>query len=251
MVARGGARDRPGEPRGTIGSRHTGCDHRCESRQGTGEVRCRAEAPAPYPNELPRLDALRKALIPIGEPLLVVPFVSETLAPSLTAADWSWADEQGNFDLRAPGLVLRQRRTSTVPKMKRAGLPQGSGSLRDHPRAHPLRRRRGRRCLYNRPGQSGEGVAASSIAGPRAATRSRSRREVRAWSMGAPARGAARPVSRRVPRAGRVGAVPVQPRPTDRGSGRAPPRRARSVNRSWCPPTSVPTCWFRGDVRPS
>jgi hypothetical protein len=84
---------------------------------------------APYPNELPRLNALRKALIPIGEPLLVVPFVSETLAPLLTAADWSWADEQGNFDLRAPGLVLRQRRTSTVPKTKRAGLPQGSGSL--------------------------------------------------------------------------------------------------------------------------
>lgn len=84
---------------------------------------------APYPNELPRLRALRKTLIPNGEPLLVVPFVSETLAPSLTAADWSWADGQGNFDLRAPGLVLRQRRTSTVPKTKRTGLPQGSGSL--------------------------------------------------------------------------------------------------------------------------
>lgn len=84
---------------------------------------------APYPNELPGLDALRKALIVIGEPLLVVPFVSETLATSLIAADWSWADEQGNFDLRAPGLVLRQRRTSSAPKAKRKGLPQGSGSL--------------------------------------------------------------------------------------------------------------------------
>jgi hypothetical protein len=84
---------------------------------------------APYPNELARLDALRKTLILRGEPLLVVPFVSEALAPSLTAAGWSWADEHGNFDLRAPGLLLRQRSTTTAPRAKRKSLPQGSGSL--------------------------------------------------------------------------------------------------------------------------
>jgi hypothetical protein len=45
------------------------------------------------------------------------------------AANWSWADASGNFDLRAPGLLLRQRRTNQAPQPKRSGLPQGSGSL--------------------------------------------------------------------------------------------------------------------------
>lgn len=33
---------------------------------------------APYPNELPRLEPVRRQLARIGEPLVVVPFVSET-----------------------------------------------------------------------------------------------------------------------------------------------------------------------------
>jgi hypothetical protein len=65
----------------------------------------------------------------MGGPMLVAPFVSEPLASALRAAGWSWADTQGNFDLRAPGLVLRQRRTSTPPKRRRTRLPHGSGSL--------------------------------------------------------------------------------------------------------------------------
>jgi len=84
---------------------------------------------APYPNELSHLAAQRKHIARNGEPMLVAPFVNEALASALRAAGWSWADGNGNFDLRAPGLVLRQRTTSTPPKPRRTKLPQGSGSL--------------------------------------------------------------------------------------------------------------------------
>jgi hypothetical protein len=84
---------------------------------------------APYPNELERLGRLRQTLARLGEPLLVAPFVSETVGAALTAQGWSWADAQGDFDLRAPGLILRQRRAVTPPKPVRAALPRGSGSL--------------------------------------------------------------------------------------------------------------------------
>ena len=83
----------------------------------------------PYPNELPRLDARRKALTPYGEPVLMAPYVSEVLGSALISAGWSWADAQGNFDLRAPRMVLRQRRTTIPPRRGGGKLPQGSGSL--------------------------------------------------------------------------------------------------------------------------
>ena len=84
---------------------------------------------APYPNELPRLRVQEQTLRREGQPLLVVPFVPETLGGALTEAGWSWADTQGNFDLRGPALMLRQRRTRAAPKPKPKTLPQGSGSL--------------------------------------------------------------------------------------------------------------------------
>lgn len=84
---------------------------------------------APYPNELERLEARRRHLLESGRPLLVVPFVSEPLAARLDDAGWSWADAEGNFDLRARGLLLRQRIKRTPPKPKRHTLPQGSGAL--------------------------------------------------------------------------------------------------------------------------
>jgi DNA-binding transcriptional ArsR family regulator len=84
---------------------------------------------APYPNELERLRQLREALSRLGEPLLVAPFVPETLGAALTGQGWSWADAQGDFDLRAPGLMLRQRRAVTPPKPVSATLPRGSGSF--------------------------------------------------------------------------------------------------------------------------
>lgn len=84
---------------------------------------------APYPSELDRLSHVRRALSNQGEPLLIVPFVSEALAISLTEAGWSWADAQGDFDLRASGLVLRQRRTMAAPAPRRKTLPRGFGSF--------------------------------------------------------------------------------------------------------------------------
>jgi hypothetical protein len=89
------------------------------------EVRQRA----PYPNELAGLARLRAMLLQLGEPLLVVPYVSESLGAALTADGWSWADVQGDFDLRAHGLLVRQRRAVTAPKPARKTLPTGSGSF--------------------------------------------------------------------------------------------------------------------------
>lgn len=84
---------------------------------------------APYPHEVERLERTRRELAGRGCPLLVVPFVSESLGRILTAAGWSWADEQGNFDLRAPGLVFRQRRAAAAPARVPRSLPRGSGSF--------------------------------------------------------------------------------------------------------------------------
>lgn len=84
---------------------------------------------APYPNELDRRQQLWCELAARGNPLISAPFISEPLGSILTREGWSWADAEGNFDLRAPGLVLRQRRTSAPPPSKRRSLPRGSGSF--------------------------------------------------------------------------------------------------------------------------
>jgi hypothetical protein len=83
---------------------------------------------APYPGELPAINRKQAALAAYGVPLLVVPFVSESSGDALTEVGWSWGDEHGNFDLRAPGLVLRQRNTASPPAPRRTILPRGSGS---------------------------------------------------------------------------------------------------------------------------
>ena len=83
---------------------------------------------APYPGELHGMAAKRRTLAPQGVPLLVVPFVSESTGAALADAGWSWGDEHGNFDLRAAGLVVRQRRTSSPPGRRRRTMPRGSGS---------------------------------------------------------------------------------------------------------------------------
>jgi hypothetical protein len=87
-----------------------------------------AKGRAPYPHEVERLQRSRRDLDLRGHPLLIAPFISESLGSTLTRDGWSWADAQGNFDLRAPGLVARQRRASTAPAPKRRTLPRGSGS---------------------------------------------------------------------------------------------------------------------------
>jgi hypothetical protein len=84
---------------------------------------------APYRSELDRLNSLRPALSHLGHPLLIVPFVSEDQGAALIEAGWSWADTQGNYDLRAPGLWLRQRRAFTAPAPKHRTLPRGAGSF--------------------------------------------------------------------------------------------------------------------------
>jgi hypothetical protein len=83
---------------------------------------------APYPHEVEGLERSWRDLTERGRPLMVAPFVSEPLGSLLSRAGWSWADEQGNFDLRAPGLLLRQRRTITTPVPRHRSLPRGSGS---------------------------------------------------------------------------------------------------------------------------
>jgi hypothetical protein len=84
---------------------------------------------APYPNELAGLRQSQELLAARGAPLLVVPFVPEVLGAALTEAGWSWADAHGNFDLRAPGLILRQRRAGAPPRPRRPVLPRGAGSF--------------------------------------------------------------------------------------------------------------------------
>jgi hypothetical protein len=84
---------------------------------------------APYPHEVERLHRTWQELAPLGHPLLTAPFISEALGTMLTNIGWSWADDQGNFDLRAPGLLLRQRRSNLPPVVRRMTLPKGSGSL--------------------------------------------------------------------------------------------------------------------------
>ncbi|MHB8289796.1 MAG: hypothetical protein ACYDEY_11275 [Acidimicrobiales bacterium] len=83
---------------------------------------------APYPNEFQRLDNHRRTLERLGRPLLVVPYVPIPLGRALIEAGWSWADGQGNYDIRGPGLRLRQRGTASAPKPTRRLLPTGSGS---------------------------------------------------------------------------------------------------------------------------
>jgi hypothetical protein len=83
---------------------------------------------APYPGELQRRQVSWERLSRLGHPLLVVPFVSDALGAALSKAGWSWADTQGNYDLHAPGLWLRQRRSFTAFAAKKRTLPRGAGS---------------------------------------------------------------------------------------------------------------------------
>jgi len=87
-----------------------------------------ARSRAPYPGELRGMDGKRRMLEAHGVPLLIVPFVSEPAGAALTQAGWSWGDEHGDLDLRAAGLVLRQRNVSSPPASRRKTLPSGTGS---------------------------------------------------------------------------------------------------------------------------
>ena len=111
-----------------------------------------AKSRAPYPHELERLQRSRNRLEPRGHPLLIAPFISESLGSLLLRDGWSWADAHGNFDLRAPGLVARQRRASTAPVPRQRTLPRGSGSYAVI------------RALVGFSGDEGEGPGATALA---------------------------------------------------------------------------------------
>jgi hypothetical protein len=72
---------------------------------------------APYPAETARLEPLRDRLSHWGTPLLHIPEVTEGQGRALANRGWSWADDLGNYDIRSPGLILRNR----VPR------PRGQG----------------------------------------------------------------------------------------------------------------------------
>ena len=102
---------------------------RVETSDRSARFAVQVKSRAPYPNELERLKQSWHGLAAHGHPLIIAPFISEPLGSILTKEGWSWADTQGNFDLRAPGLLLRQRRASAPPAPKRKTLPSGSGSF--------------------------------------------------------------------------------------------------------------------------
>jgi hypothetical protein len=83
---------------------------------------------APFRNEIPDIDDDRRSLETYGRPLLIAPYIPESLGSALSEAGWSWADDQGNYDVRDVGLRLRQRRTFTEPRRTRRFMPSGSGS---------------------------------------------------------------------------------------------------------------------------
>jgi hypothetical protein len=84
---------------------------------------------APYPNEIGTLEVKRALIKKAARPLLVAPYVSDATGAALVNAGWSWADEEGNFDLRAPGLVLRERQSRKKAPQPKLRLPLGPGSL--------------------------------------------------------------------------------------------------------------------------
>jgi len=90
------------------------------------------KAVAPYPAQTARLDRLRAGLRTWGTPLLYAPHITEGQGRALTAHGWSWADELGNFDLRAEGLLLRNRVPTARGEGRRSShaLPRGWAGLR-------------------------------------------------------------------------------------------------------------------------
>ena len=95
---------------------------------GTARFAVEEKRRCPYPGELSQLLG-RAVPLPGAVPMLVAPGVTATVAERLVGAGWSWADGEGSFDLRAPGLRLRQRAVQRRPKRPAPKtLPRGPGS---------------------------------------------------------------------------------------------------------------------------
>lgn len=91
-----------------------------------------AKSRAPYPGELSRLFDLRDRLGRWGTPILVAPRIPESVGNQMVPLGWSWADEQGHYDIRLAKSVRLSRRPSLPqikPEPSRKGLPHGRGGL--------------------------------------------------------------------------------------------------------------------------
>lgn len=86
---------------------------------------------APYPAQTARLDRLQAGLRRWGTPLLYAPHITDGQGRALTAHGWSWVDELGNFDLRAEGILLRNRVPTARGQGRRSShaLPKGWAGL--------------------------------------------------------------------------------------------------------------------------
>lgn len=82
---------------------------------------------APYPGEIARLANRHQDLHGHGVPMLVASFVGDEVGRRLVAAGWSWADGEGNYDIRADGIRLRQRLAHKSTAPIRHTLPRGRG----------------------------------------------------------------------------------------------------------------------------
>ncbi len=83
---------------------------------------------APYPGEIVTLNTLHDRLKSDGIPLLIAPFIGDEVGRQLVSAGWSWADAEGNYDIRAEGIRLRQRLANKRAPSVRRSLPRGRGS---------------------------------------------------------------------------------------------------------------------------
>ncbi len=83
---------------------------------------------APYPSEIASMSALQERLRSLGAPLLVAPYISVSTGEALTEGRWSWADADGNADIRADGVRIQRRVSASPPKKRSTDLPTGVGS---------------------------------------------------------------------------------------------------------------------------
>lgn len=90
-----------------------------------------AKSRAPYPGELSRLFDLRDQLGHWGTPILVAPRIPESVGNQMVPLGWSWADEEGHYDIRLAKSVRLSRRPSLPPTKPEASrkVPHGRGGL--------------------------------------------------------------------------------------------------------------------------
>lgn len=82
---------------------------------------------APYPSEVSQFASSRTSVE--AAPLLVAPYVSPSAGKALIRQGWSWVDEAGNYDIRAPRIRLSRRiEPGRRSRRRSSSLPQGTGS---------------------------------------------------------------------------------------------------------------------------